>query len=414
MLARRDILYPVIITFALLLALEALSRLAFTIYSDAAPAASSYDWWVPSKELGWERRPNFSGFDECGAYRSFAADGLVAKDAEQLKAVDRKARRIVFLGDSNTYGYCLSTDMTFVEVSKRLLPNADVFNLAVPGYTSAQGYRALLKYGEEINPTDVFISFNFNDRRAVAGAGGVDSDETFRRLGGTGTAQFLERLYLFRIVRGVGKRLGIVRTAPASALLVDAETITPRVDLQSYRDNLIKMVEWARQHGSTPYFLLLGDNPSYAARIRAALSRMNAKDYAAAIKEFTFEATYAKSAYDAIARRNLSAIYKEMGRLGDAKDVLQMRLPQSAHGAAPVSLDTDYQEIMRKVAEERGVQLIDAKSRLDTMPHVFFDYCHFDGEGHAAVAEAIKESLMGGRRLPLQGAQDTSAGIRER
>jgi lysophospholipase L1-like esterase len=393
---RREILFQLLITIALLALLEMATRLAFTIYAGrlvhvgSDPNRSS---WVPTPDLGWDRRPNFGGLDECGSYRSFASNGLVSIDAQRLKSAGPKHRRVVFLGDSNTYGYCLPTESTFVEVAERLLPNFDLINLGVAGYTSAQGYRALLRYGEWIKPDSVFISFNFNDRRYVTGENDVDSDAAFRKMAIRPVQQMLEYSYLFRMVRAVGRKAGIVHATPATSTVVNADNLKPRVDPQNYRANLIKMVEWSREHRSTPYFIMLGDSPNHSERIRRGLAHLGAKDYQAAIRELTFVITYSRSEYAAIARRHLAIAYRQTGQPEQAEKILRMDSRNTYHGGEPLSLDTEYQEIMRAVAQEYDVRLVDAKSKLEETPGVFFDHCHFDAEGHEIVGQLVKEAL---------------------
>jgi hypothetical protein len=161
---RKTVLYQLLITIFLLVILEAIARVAYTLHVDTRE-----EWFIYTSDMGWDRRPNFNGLDLCGTHRVFDSQGLVSIDATQLQNGGSKQRRVMFLGDSNTYGYCLPTESTFVEVADRLLPQFDLINLGVPGYTSYQGYKQLLKYGELIKPDSIFISFNYNDRRYVTG-----------------------------------------------------------------------------------------------------------------------------------------------------------------------------------------------------------------------------------------------------
>ena len=72
--------------------------------------------------------------------------------------------------------------------------------------------------------------------------------------------------------------------------------------------------------------------------------------------------------------------------------------PVTGHGGYPIALDSEYNRIMRDVAEQFGDQVIDAGSELDKTPGVYFDCCHFDGYGHAIlgklVADVIKSAEM--------------------
>src|SRR5262245_19758077 len=135
-------LYQLLISLLAVLLLEGAARLAFTFTSPPLYASNvdANDCFRYRADLGWERRPSFNGRDPCGVQRAFGAQGLLSIDALELNVGSQK-RRVLFLGDSNTYGYCLPTGATFVGVAARLLPNFSMINIGVPGYTSFQGYK---------------------------------------------------------------------------------------------------------------------------------------------------------------------------------------------------------------------------------------------------------------------------------
>ena len=113
---------------------------------------------------GWTPRPGYSG-DVYGADRKFDLNGYLAADSAQVKSTKPK---IVFFGDSCTFGNGIATDETFVEVVGTLLPDVASINLAVPGYTSLQGCMRLKNLA--FDPDVVVFSFSFNDRRYVTRA----------------------------------------------------------------------------------------------------------------------------------------------------------------------------------------------------------------------------------------------------
>jgi lysophospholipase L1-like esterase len=388
MSSSKRFLYQLLITLLLLASLEAAARLAFTVYSGPLYAGTKPPdaWFIPSSDIGWDRRPNFNGLDECEVRRTFDSRGLVSVDAARLQNGGSQNLRVVFLGDSNTYGHCLTTETTFVEVAAILLPKFDLINLGVLGYTSYQGYRQLLKHGDLIRPDLIFISFNFNDRRYVTGNNDIDSDAAFKTMVvKTRTFQVLEYSYLYRVVRALARRSS---PDPAPTLL-RVDTLKPRVDPQSYRSNLIRMIEWARNRGSIPIFILLGDNPGETALLRRGVARLEAKDYESAIKDLTLIVNRSKAQFAPLARLYLSIAYREIGRMEVAEQALLIEPRYSNHGGVPIFLDSDYNKIMRDVAQEYDVTLIDAKSKLEEAPRVFFDPVHFDAEGHEIVGRLI-------------------------
>jgi hypothetical protein len=150
------------------------------------------------------------------------------------------------------------------------------------------------------------------------------------------------------------------------------------------------MVEWARQHGSAPYFILLGDNPGQTELLRRGIALLERKDYEAAIHDLTLITSYSRSFLEALARQYLSIAYRETGRIDQAEQVL---LIEPRLGGTPVLQDSDYHKIMRDVAQEYDVPLVDAKSKLDESPRVFFDFDHFDAQGHEMVGKLVADVL---------------------
>ncbi|MBI1335915.1 MAG: hypothetical protein GC164_03015 [Phycisphaera sp.] len=76
--------------------------------------------------------------------------------------------RVLFLGDSCTFGYGVAQDQTFVEQAQALLRErtgrpVECINAGVPGYTLFQGYRYLATQGLRYQPDLVVLNFGWND-----------------------------------------------------------------------------------------------------------------------------------------------------------------------------------------------------------------------------------------------------------
>jgi lysophospholipase L1-like esterase len=392
------IVYQVLIAAALLLAVEAALRVDYTVQQDMA---QELPWYVYAADVGWDRRPNYKGDDDCDAKRSFDSRGIPAFAGARPKDEGRDQLTVVFLGDSNTYGACREVEETFVAVASTLVPQARLVNLGMNGHTSYQGYKALLKHGEQIRPDLIFISFNMNDRRLVLSPELADSDALFRKLG---SAELFRRLsagsYFVRAAGEVGKLL-IGGGNDVPYMVDDTETVSlrldsvwPRVDPRGYRENLNKMVAWAKKHGSAVAFILLGDNPNQTQDLREGLKHLAAKKYHGAIAPLE-EASHGDDVwFSALARLYLSKAYMESGRPEEAQEVLEMeRAIAGLSGGYPIFLDSDYHRIMRDVAAEHGVPVVDAASELNKTPEVFWDYCHFDEKGHQIVGRLVAEAI---------------------
>jgi hypothetical protein len=140
--------------------LEGAARLIFTMEQDWRRLAASRRleevnaWRVYSADLGWEKRVGFRGFVG-PVYREL--DGT----AEDLLTGARRTtlssqKTVLFLGDSNTFGWGVAKADSFVAVSERLLPDIKAINLGVPGYTSYQGMLLVEKYLPVLSP-DVMV-----------------------------------------------------------------------------------------------------------------------------------------------------------------------------------------------------------------------------------------------------------------
>jgi lysophospholipase L1-like esterase len=399
----RTIGFQALIVVALLLVWEGTARIAYTVYLERTKPP---DWFVYSPDLGWDRRANFDGPDDCGVDRIFDSRGLVSVEGARLQPKRGEQFRALFLGDSNTYGTCRETDETFVGVANRLLPHVASVNLGVNGYTSHQGYKALLEYGKIVDPDIVFISFNFNDRRFVLRPEQADSDAAFRQLHSSNLIRNLTEVsYLFWTVGYVSSKLDFASpratrmVGAMSAANVRLDQVRPRVDPRGYRENLTKMVQWARQHGAAVAFILLGDNPNLTMQLREGLKSLDEGDLDRAIATLD----EAKDDHDdrwfsALARLYLSKAYKQKGLPDKAREALFMdNAVAGVTGGYPVILDTEYHRIVREIAAEHGIAIVDAAGELNKTPEVYWDFCHFDQRGHEIVGRLVADAIEAAR-----------------
>ena len=383
-----------LVTVGLLLALEAAARVISTVHQNLTQEPT---WFAYSADLGWQRQPHFTGLDDCGEHRSFGDQGLLVQDAARLQEPGPRKFRALFLGDSNTYGYCLDADDTFVAAANRRLADTHSLNLGVSGYSSYQGYRALLHYGDQLKPDIVFVSFNYNDRRLVLDADFADSRETFERMQMAGRmSAFADLSYIFRGARYLMEKL----SPPEPAVLgyvpkADLGALRPRVDAASYRANLTGMVQWARGRGIAVVFILLGDNPDQTHILREGIRLLSEGAHQDAID--MLEAGLDEGADESFAmlmRLQLAKAYEAAGRSADAKSMLEVTdLFAGIHGGQPIVLDSDYHRIMRDAGAQMEVTVIDAASELGKDPSVFFDHCHFDARGHEVVSGLVVDAI---------------------
>lgn len=393
----REVLIAVAAVLIGLAAMETIARLGFTASRDLARlrgAASEPEWsYVLSPEFGWLMKPGFNGPAE-GGIRAIDDEGFLAADTDQL---DDDKPKVLFIGDSNTFGFGVPTPASFPEVVDAQLPTVSAINLGVPGYTSYQGRLTLEKYLPRFRPAVVVAAFNFNDRRAVL-AGHEDSPAEFsrmftagvRRAGRVNTA--LEFLYLYRGLR-VGLRALGLAPAPVSERPVPLDSLRPRVSEAAYRDNLIAIVELARRAGAHPVFVLMHDNPLETGHVSRGMDKLERGDVDGAIEDLSATFYLSDSSSD-LARQQLVRAYRLKGDQDAIERVRYTDLwGRGFDGSRPIRLDHDYNTIMRAVAEEYAVELVDAAAALDADPWLYIDSCHFNTEGHRTVAGLLVDRL---------------------
>ena len=149
--------------------------------------------------------------------------------------------RILFLGDSVTFGYRLANEECFVELVERELrtrvPGARVecINAGVPGSSLFQGMRFLVTRGLGFEPDLVVLEFGWNDKGLWPGGSDAERWESARR------ARPPAWLAWSRLAELVARRLA---AAPAD------ETERARVSPPEFRALLEEARTVTREHGA--------------------------------------------------------------------------------------------------------------------------------------------------------------------
>lgn len=381
----RDAAKVIGVTVGLLMLLESGLRVGATIRDDVAREVPGMVFSKAHRVtpiMGWEHQPGWRGLYG-DAERAFDAAGHLTVDTGQLAT--RSGKRIVFVGDSNTFGVGVRTEESFVEVTERLLPGVHAINLGVSGYSSYQGRLVMERHLATIRPDVVVVSFNFNDR---ATRGEPDSPEEFQRaFSRPGPVQTLARaagvLYMTRALTAVLRRATALPMPDPS----DVATLRPRVDEASYRDNIAAMVTLARQTGVQVLLLMLGDNPIASHHVRQGVAALET-DPELAIGHLRVALTSEPFLRD-LAQLYLVRAYRATGRTSEAAEVLRVPRPPGAYRV--IRLDRDYQAILREVGASKDVDVVDGAAAL--RPEQYIDICHFNAAGHAAVAAALAPRL---------------------
>lgn len=382
------ILLALVSTAVVLGTLEGGARI---IRARSAPAGG-LPWLEFSSQIGWQGRPG-SRSDAYAAERQFDRDGLFTVDSRGVTPEGRRGKRLILLlGDSRTFGNGVPVDDTYGQVLERRLPGLEVVNRAFPGYSSLQGLIALEADAPRFRPDVVVFAFDFNDRRYVLHPSEADSRDRFRHLARLDT---WDRLTSWSALVG----LAAGRRAPgpdhARDRALDLATVLPRVSPDDFRGNLAAAAKYCSRHGIQLVFLVLNDNVAESRELEdgARASRARRAGDAEALWRAAVDRN---NVFSEAARLQLSLLYAETGRPRDAAVVrVSPRTFYSLAGGFPIRPGEEYRTIIREVATQAGVRLVDAGSEIDRRPASYFDFCHFDREGHRIVADLLADHMGG-------------------
>ncbi len=381
----RRLIQGLLIAFFALLCLESGARVLFTFYAEPGEAGDELErlGLQFSAELGWERKPNFEGSlpREAGGYKR-RFDGQ----------------------DSSTFGWGAPPEFSYPQVLDRLIPDITVINLGVLGYSSFQGYKTLVKYAPILKPNLIIVAFNYNDRRYVLSPDDEDGDIRLRRIDAAQTVNaFTRRVYLVRVMRAVMWRSGIIAQplSTRAELLGDVRKLQARVPPERYRENLRKFAEFGRRTGSPLIFVIMKDNPAYTDYLRQGIDLLNRAQYDLAGRKLEI-AVNLDNAFSEIARKYLAVALEQQGAFEEGKHVARIGRPLfSAAGGRPIYLDVEHNEIMRSVAKEYDIEVVDAATALEADPSLYVDYCHPNRRGYEVIARLLDQParrLLSGRR----------------
>jgi lysophospholipase L1-like esterase len=188
--------------------------------------------------LGQEFRPHCSGKL---ASTAFSTNALGLRGGELR---DDRAKRILALGDSCTWGWAVGDDATYPALLEQALDarrnGYQVINAGFPGHTSHQGLLFLRERGLALRPDIVIIAFGFNDRFATGEIGAA--------LARNRTLLPLLRLDDFLMEWSLFYRWARYRPPGESTF----PTSTARVTAEQYERNLTEMIRLVREQGSRP------------------------------------------------------------------------------------------------------------------------------------------------------------------
>jgi lysophospholipase L1-like esterase len=139
-------------------------------------------------ELFWRLVPRTRLPVESWPFFGIISNGQSLREDHEIALEKPKGQtRILFLGDSCTFGYGVARDQTFVEVAESLIREkygrpVEFINAGVPGYTAFQGWRYLVTQGLEYQPDLVVLTFGMNEFSSWDDRGDAAHYEALQRM----------------------------------------------------------------------------------------------------------------------------------------------------------------------------------------------------------------------------------------
>jgi lysophospholipase L1-like esterase len=152
---------------------------ATTVDPEAVDAA-----YVSDDELLWRPRPRTRFRDIDYPLREIIANSQGIRDSAMIPELKAENEfRILFLGDSVTFGWRVRHDETFAKLTGVMLaerfPDLVIrgLNAGVPAYSAYQGWRYLIRDGFAFEPDLVVVTFGANDGSAWMDASDIQHHE---------------------------------------------------------------------------------------------------------------------------------------------------------------------------------------------------------------------------------------------
>ena len=316
-------------------------------------------------------------------------------DSDQVQGTGHK--KILAIGDSNTFGWGVPIASTFSEVLDELRADADVINLGVSGHTSFQGYEMLVKHFDQVRPDVIIASYGFNDRRVVPSEAASDSRQKFERDVQSHRFDLVRgKIYLFRMIQIVMSKLGLIKGGSDQDIVVDARQARTRVSPEQYRQNLERIAQFCKERHVPLLFIVFQDNPAYSEHLRAGIAHQKNGRHEEAEAELRI-ALNMDNWFSDLARKHLAVLLEHRGASEEAEAMAHFSLPAwtLTQGGKLLRLDVEYNDIMRSVAREYGATTVEAGRRLAQDASLYLDLAHPDERGHSLIAGLLNHDLDG-------------------
>ncbi len=194
--------------------------------------------------LFWKLRPSQVITSRFFENNEFKINSFGLRGEEIPKQSDKI--RIVGLGNSCTFGWRTPENEIYLRQLEKLinsdtaLPQVEIINAGVPGYTSFQGQKFFTDHISTLNPDIVLMMFGWNDQWAAAD-NIPDKDQNFPSQFILDIQDFVSRLKIYRLLR---KIILLTTEKPLAETIIQNNQVY-RVTFEDFYYNLKSIIDKA-------------------------------------------------------------------------------------------------------------------------------------------------------------------------
>ena len=162
----KKFLFLTVIGLVLLAAAEGVAQVALRVaYGRATESDRLIDYDV---ELGWVNMKNRRAVDRYGPGKHATHNAMGLRAArEYTREIPPGRYRVLFIGDSFTYGIDVGDDSTYIAQLERQAPSIEPVNMAVAGYGVDQMYLSFLRNQSQLDANLLVLAFIGDDLRRM-------------------------------------------------------------------------------------------------------------------------------------------------------------------------------------------------------------------------------------------------------
>lgn len=257
---RMKVLFSLITVLAALALLECASRVFLRITPNARweyrckraegiGFTALSDILMADDELFWKLKPNLNAYLVSGQLGNWPPirysvstnnDGL-----RRMPPVNSARKRVLFLGDSCTFGLGVEDDQTFPALLQNRLKNVRCVNAAVPAYSAYQGRVELEQLRPDVRPDAVVITFGYNDHLPWDHLSDIEHAELIA----AERSRFINRFRFVELLRQLLPQGEAEPTTPD-------RPPRPRLTNAEFNEQIRGMLSWCRLHGAEPILVV--------------------------------------------------------------------------------------------------------------------------------------------------------------